>query len=334
MTLQNALEKLAKRESLTRDEARAVFLRVLRGEVSPAQLGALLMGLRSKGETGEELAGAVEAVRENAVRVDIGATPAIDTCGTGGDGLAMVNISTAAAFVVAGAGVPVAKHGNRSASGRVGSADVLAALGVPVERPAADVAASIRNKNFGFMFAPAFHPAMKHAAPVRRELGVRTIFNLIGPLANPALPPFQLVGVPEERFVDLVANAFASLGVKRAVVVHGAGGADEATLEGPARVAIVEGGGVRRDELDPRGLGLAAAPNAALAGGDAAANAAAIRRALGGEPSPVADAILLNAALAIWTTGKAASPCEGLERARESVKSGFASNALKEACAC
>ena len=330
MTLHDALEKLAKRASLSKDEARAVFLCVLRGEVSPAQLGALLMGLRTKGETGEELAGAVEAVRASAVRVEIGDCPAIDTCGTGGDGLAMVNISTAAAFVVAGAGVPVAKHGNRSASGRVGSADVLAALGVPVERPAGEVAAAIRNKNFGFMFAPAFHPAMKHAAPVRKELGVRTIFNLIGPLANPALPPFQLVGVPEERFVNLVANAFASLGVKRAMVVHGAGGADEATLEGPFHVALVEGGAVKRDVLDPRSAGFATAPNSALAGGDATANAAAIRAVLSGKSGPVADAVILNAGLAI-SVAKGFTVCEGVDAARESVKSGRAAKALEEA---
>lgn len=331
MTPRDALERLANRADLSREEARAVFLCVLRGEVSPAQLAAILMGLRAKGETGEELAGAVEAVRESAVRVDLGGIEAIDTCGTGGDGLATVNISTAAAFVVAGAGVPVAKHGNRSASGRVGSADVLAALGVAVERPAADVAADIRNKNFGFMFAPAFHPAMKHAAPVRKELGVRTIFNIIGPLANPALPPFQLVGVPEERFVDIVANALSRLGVKRALVVHGGGGADEATLSGENLLARVEGGAVRRETLDARSLGLAPAPVSALVGGDAAANAASIRRVFEGSPGPVADTVLLNAALAIWTAGRAGSPCEGLERARESVKSGSALRVLEGA---
>lgn len=330
MTLHDALEKLAKRESLTRDEARAVFLRVLRGEVSPAQLGALLLGLRSKGETGEELAGAVQAVRENAVRVDIGGCEAIDTCGTGGDGLGMINISTAAAFVVAGAGVPVAKHGNRSASGKVGSADVLAALGVPVERPAADVATAITKRGFGFMFAPSFHPAMKHAAPVRKELGVRTIFNLIGPLANPALPPFQLVGVPEERFVDLVANAFAALGVKRAMVVHGSGGADEATLEGPFVVAMVEDGAVKRDAMNPAELGFALAPNAALAGGDAAENAAAIRGVLEGKPGPVADAVLLNAALALATALRCPLR-DGVSLARTSVSSGRAAASLEAA---
>jgi len=330
MTIHDALEKIAKRASLSKDEARAVFLRVLRGEVSPAQLGALLMGLRTKGETGEELAGAVEAVRASAVRVEIGDCPAIDTCGTGGDGLAMVNISTAAAFVVAGAGVPVAKHGNRSASGRVGSADVLAALGVPVERPAGEVAAAIRNKNFGFMFAPAFHPAMKHAAPVRKELGVRTIFNLIGPLANPALPPFQLVGVPEERFVHLVAHAFASLGVKRAMVVHGAGGADEATLEGPVIAAVVDKGVVNHEVVDPASLGFQKAPNSSLAGGDAPTNAARIVSVLGGEPGPVADAVILNAGLAIAVVRHCAI-CEGVDAARESVKSGRAAKALEDA---
>lgn len=331
MTPQDAIETLAKGASLEREAARAVFLRVMRGEVSPAQLAAILMGLRTKGETGDELAGAVSAVRESAVRVEIGDCGAVDTCGTGGDGLATVNISTAAAFVVAGAGVPVAKHGNRSASGRVGSADVLAALGVRVERPAAEVAAAIRGKNFGFMFAPAFHPAMKHAAPVRKELGVRTIFNLIGPLANPALPPYQLVGVPEKRFLSIVAEALLSLGIRRAMVVHGAGGADEATLEGENLVAMVEGGRILYGTLDARSLGLAAAPASALAGGDAASNAAAIRRVLEGASGPVADTVLLNAALAIHAAERAATVCEALERARESVGTGRAAAALREA---
>jgi anthranilate phosphoribosyltransferase len=331
VTPQDALERLAKRAGLLREEARAVFLRVMRGEVSPAQLAAILMGLRAKGETGEELAGAVSAVRESAVRVEIGALGAVDTCGTGGDGLATVNISTAAAFVVAGAGVPVAKHGNRSASGRVGSADVLAALGVPVERPAGEVARAIRERGFGFMFAPAFHPAMKHAAPVRKELGIRTIFNLVGPLANPALPPYQVIGVPEPRFVRIVADALTSLGVRRALVVHGAGGADEATLAGENLMARVEFGRVHDETLESRALGLAPAPVSALAGGDASANAAAIVKVLKGGEGPVADTVLLNAALAIWTAGAAPSIAEGLESARESVRSSRALRILEGA---
>ncbi|NUN50386.1 MAG: anthranilate phosphoribosyltransferase, partial [Candidatus Brocadiae bacterium] len=312
MTPEHALEKLSKGQSLLREEARGVFLRVLRGEVSPAQTGALLMGLRQKGETAEELAGVVTAMRECMVPVDLGGIEAVDTCGTGGDGLATVNVSTAAAFVTAGAGVPVAKHGNRSASGKVGSADVLEALGVPVEKPAAEVARDVREHGLGFMFAPAFHPALRGLAPIRRELGMRTVFNLCGPLANPARPAFQVIGVPELRLVDLVAGTLAGLGVKRATVVHGAGGADEATLEARNAVATVNGGQRRSVLIDfSQAWGMPRVRTSELAGGTAAENAARIVEVLEGRPGPVAEVVILNAAVAIQTA-RGCAPAEAV----------------------
>ena len=326
--LRTYLRKVAGGESLTEAEAAEAFETIMSGSATEAQIGALLMGMRVRGETADEIAGAARVMRGKArkVRAPQGA---IDTCGTGGDAKGTHNISTCAAFVVAGAGVPVAKHGNRSISSRSGSADALAALGVNIECGPEAIARCIERAGLGFMFAPAHHAAMRHVGKVRTELGTRTIFNLLGPLANPANADYQIVGVFAEQWVEPIAHVLARLGVKRAWVVHGSDGLDELTTTGISQVAVLDGGKVSTFSISPRNAGLPEAKPDDLTGGDAAENAAHIRAVLGGNRRPFRDIVLLNAGAALLVAGKAKTLRDGVTLAAESIDSGKAKAVLE-----
>ena len=330
MNVQDALARLLDGHDLTRDEARAVMNEVMRGEATPAQIGGLLVALRLKGETADEIAGCAEAMREHMLPVRPRRADLVDTAGTGGDGAKTINISTAAALVAAAAGAGVAKHGNRAVSSASGSADVLEALGFELELPPERVAASIDELGFGFLFAPTHHPAMRHAAPVRRELAARTVFNVLGPLTNPAGARAQVVGVYAPELVRTIAEVLAQLGASRAFVVHGAGGIDELSPTGPNFVCEVVGGSVRARNIDPLELGVARCDPSELRGGSPAENAAAIRAVFAGENGGRRSAILLNAAGAIAAGGHAEDLREGLELARQAVDSGAAAARLEE----
>ncbi|HET9938665.1 MAG TPA: anthranilate phosphoribosyltransferase, partial [Gaiella sp.] len=324
----DALARIADGRDLTRDDARAVMDEVMRGEATPAQIGGLLVGLRAKGETVDEITGFAEAMREHVVPVRPTRTPLVDVVGTGGDGARTINISTAAAIVAASAGAGVAKHGNRAASSACGSADVLEALGLVLELPPERIAASIDEHGFGFMFARAHHPAMRHAAPVRQELGTRTVFNVLGPLANPAGARDGVFGVYAPALARTYAEALAGLGARRALVVHGAGGVDELTPSGPSLVVEVSDGRITEWQLDPATLGLAASEPAELRGGDAAENAAAIRRVLDGERGGRRDAIVLNAGAALVAAGVAETFQDGVATAAAAIDDGAAGAVL------
>src|SRR5881397_2838907 len=281
--LKALIAKAATGASLTREEAARGFDRMMSGEATPSQMGGLLMALRVRGETVDEITGAVTVMRQKMLRV--AAPPdAIDVVGTGGDASASYNISTCAAFIVAGAGIPIAKHGNRALSSRSGAADVLGALGVKIDLRPDEITRCIYEAGIGFMFAPAHHPAMKHVGPTRVELGTRTIFNLLGPLSNPAGVKRQMVGVFSRQWVEPLANVLKNLGSERAYVVHGSDGLDEITLCGPSHVAALENGAVRTFEIKPEELGLAPAKPEQLRGGDADYNAQALRAVLAGAP--------------------------------------------------
>ncbi len=311
--------------------ARDAMLEILRGEATPAQIAGLLVALRMKGETSAELTGFARAMRASARAVLPSQTPArnlVDTCGTGGDGGQTFNVSTCAALVVAGNGVPVAKHGNRSVSSRCGSADVLEALGVNVSLEAPNVARCIDEVGIGFLFAPSMHPAMRHAGPVRKQLGVRTAFNMLGPLTNPAGAGIQVIGVYEGRIVPLAARALASLGTRRAMVVHGCDGMDEITLAGPTRFAEVRNGEVREGEVAPADFGVSEATAADIAGGGAAENAARIRAVLAGEAGPCRDVVVANASAALRMAGRGDSWLESATLAERSIDSGAAAAKL------
>jgi anthranilate phosphoribosyltransferase len=328
MTVQQALARLLDGHDLSRAEARAVMNVVMEGEATPAQIGGLLVALRLKGETADEIAGCAEAMRTHVLAVRPQRDDLVDTAGTGGDGARTINISTAAALVAAAAGAGVAKHGNRAVSSASGSADVLEALGFRLELPPARIERSIEELGFGFLFAPTHHPAMRHAAPVRRELAARTVFNVLGPLTNPAGARAQVVGVYEPSLVRTIAEVLVQLGARRAFVVHGAGGIDELSPSGPNLVCEVVAGGVREREIDPLELGLPRCDPAELRGGSPEENAAAIRAVFRGENGGRRSAILLNAAGAIAAAGHAADLGEGLELAREAVDSGAAAARL------
>jgi anthranilate phosphoribosyltransferase len=331
--IQRAIARLLDRHDLARDEARAVMDEIMRGEATPAQIGGFLVALRAKGETVAEIAGCAEAMRDHVVAVRPTRTDLVDTAGTGGDGARTLNISTAAGIVAAAAGAAVAKHGNRAVSSASGSADVIEALGFNLELSPERIARSIDLHGFGFMFAPMHHPAMKHAAPVRRELGTRTVFNLLGPLTNPAGVRAQVVGVFSPELARTVADVLAALGTSRAFVVHGAGGVDELSPAGPNLVFEVVGETVSESSLDPADLGIERCDAAELRGSDPASNADAIRRVLGGEEGGRRDAILLNAAAAVVAAGIATDLPEGLELARDAVVSGAAAERLEQAAA-
>jgi anthranilate phosphoribosyltransferase len=315
---------------LTRAQAHDAMQEIMSGDATQAQIAGFLVALRAKGETADEIAGCAEAMREHVLPVQPKREDLVDTAGTGGDGKSTLNISTAAALVAAAAGAGVAKHGNRAASSQTGSADVLEALGFELDLTPERIAQSIDDLGFGFMFAQAHHPAMKHAAPVRRELGTRTVFNVLGPLTNPARARAQVVGVYSPDLVRPVAEALAQLGSRRAFVVHGAGGIDELSPVGPSQVSEVVDGGVRDRVIDPQELGIEPCELAALAGGTREENAASIRRVFGGEPGGARDAILLNAAGAIAAGGHAADLREGIAIARDALDSGAAASRLDE----
>lgn len=321
--LRGAIAKVAAGKSLSQEEAAEAFDLVMSGAATPVQIGALLMGLRARGETVEEIAGAARAMRAKVLTVRA-PEGAIDTCGTGGDGKGTFNISTCAAFVVAGAGVPVAKHGNRAISSRSGSADVLKELGVNIEASPETISRCIAECGLGFMFAPAHHAAMRHVAQVRTELGTRTILNLLGPLANPAGAKYQIVGVFGKEWVEPIAQVLALLGTVRAWVVHGSDGLDELTTTGISDVALVDAGKVSTFRISPRNAGLPDARPEDLTGGNAVENAAHIRALLGGLRGPLRDIVLLNAAAALLVAGKAKTLREGVALASESIDSGKA----------
>ena len=327
--MQTTLARLLDGHDLTRDEARAAMNTIMSGEATPAQIGGFLVALRLKGETADEIAGCAEAMRAHVLAVRPQREDLVDTAGTGGDGGRTFNISTAAALVAAAAGAGVAKHGNRAVSSSSGSADVLEALGFELELPADRIAESIDTLGFGFLFAPTHHPAMKHAAPVRRELAARTVFNVLGPLTNPAGARAQVVGVYSPDLVKTLAEVLAALGARRAFVVHGAGGIDELSPAGPNLVCEVVDGGVREREIDPLELGIPRCAPAVLRGGSPQETAAVNRDVFRGGNGGRRDAILLNAAGAIAAGGHAEDLGEGLEIARQTVESGAAAERLE-----
>ena len=324
-----AITAVADGRSLTRDEAREVMGVVMRGEATPAQIGGLLIGLRAKGETVDEITGFAEAMREHVLPVSPTRTPLVDVVGTGGDGAGTFNISTVAGVVAAAAGAAVAKHGNRAASSACGSADVLEELGLVLELPPERIALSIDDLGFGFMFARAHHPAMRHAAPVRQELGTRTVFNVLGPLANPAGARDGVFGVYSADLARTYAEALAGLGARRAFVVHGSGGIDELIPYAPSLVVEVVDGTIRESELDPRDLGLERSDPTELRGGSPSENADAIRRVLEGEQSGRRDAVVLNAAGALVAAGLVDDLADGIGAAARAVDSGDAGATLE-----
>jgi anthranilate phosphoribosyltransferase len=331
-----ALHQIANhRRSLSRDEARELMSAILNGQATDAQIAALLVALHMKGETVEEIVGFAEAIRvaaeplhlqrDSALDVsNTGRDALVDTCGTGGDASGTFNISTATALTVAGAGVRVAKHGNRSVTSKCGSADVMEALGININLPPARVAACLEQVGIAFLFAPAMHSAMKYVQPARRELRLRTVFNLLGPLTNPAQASAQVVGVYSAELVEKVAEALSMLGLTRALVVHGSDGLDEITVTGPTRIAELRNGAVRSYEVTPEQFGFERSPLDSLMGGDAAGNAAIIRAILNGEKSPKRDVVLLNSAAALVAAARADSIAEALPLATKSLDSGAA----------
>jgi anthranilate phosphoribosyltransferase len=320
------LHKIAARENLSAAEAHDAMLVILNGDATTPQISEFLVGLRSKGETAEELLGFARAMREKSGAIDVGldSEPLLDTCGRGGDGGATFNISTAAAFVVAGAGVRVAKHGNRSFSSQCGSADILEQLGVHVSLGPERVARAIREIGIGFLFAPLFHPAMKHAQPARAELKTRTVFNLLGPLTNPARATRQLIGAPSAQAAELMANALAGLGPERAFIVHGSDGLDEVTTTGSTLVFEVTAARVRSFTWSPADFGIPVTNSEALRGGDRACNARIATAVLQGQPGAHREIVLVNSAAALVAAGAATDLREAMERAAHSVDSGAA----------
>jgi anthranilate phosphoribosyltransferase len=328
--IQAVLAELLEGRHLSREQAREVMDEIMRGEATQAQIAGFLVALRLKGESADEIAGCAEAMRDHVLPVRPQRDDLVDTAGTGGDGSSTINISTAAAIVAAAAGAGVAKHGNRAVSSASGSADVLEALGFQLEQPPERIAQSIDELGFGFMFAPAHHPAMRHAAPVRRELGARTVFNVLGPLTNPAGARAQVIGVYAPSLVRTLAEVLAQLGARRAFVVHGAHGIDELSPAGPNDVCEVVDGEVRERVIDPIDLGIQRCDPAELRGGSPAENAEAIREVFAGANGGRRDAILLNAAGAIAASGHAEDLREGLELARRAIDSGDAAVRLDE----
>jgi anthranilate phosphoribosyltransferase len=328
--IQAAIQALLDGRDLTRDEAREVMSEIMAGDATPGQIGGFLVALRVKGETADEIAGCAEAMRSHVLPVQPNRDDLVDVVGTGGDGARTFNISTTAAIVAAAAGAAVAKHGNRAVSSVSGSADVLEALGFELEQPPERIAASIDDLGFGFMFAPLHHPAMRHAAPVRRELGTRTIFNVLGPLTNPAGARAGVFGVYSADVARTVADALAVLDSRRAFVVHGANAIDELSPAGANLVFEVVDGAVHERVIDPAELGIEVCDPAELSGGTPDENARTAREILSGAPGAKRDAVVLNAAGAIAAAGQAADLGEGLESARAAIDSGRAAERLEE----
>jgi anthranilate phosphoribosyltransferase len=321
------IAKVATGASLTREEAAGAFDRMMSGEATPSQMGGLLMALRVRGETVDEITGAVTTMRAKMLSVKAPAD-AVDVVGTGGDASGSFNISTCAAFIVAGAGVPVAKHGNRALSSKSGAADVLQSLGVRIELDSKQVSMCIRDAGIGFMFAPAHHPAMKNVGPTRVELGTRTIFNLLGPLSNPASVKRQMIGTFSKHWVEPMAQVLKNLGSESIWVVHGSDGLDEITTAGPTSVAALEGGKIRTFEVTPEDAGLPRSKPDALLGGDAEHNAKALLDVLKGKPGPFRDVSIFNAAAALIVAGKAKDLKQGALLAGKSIETGEAEGRL------
>lgn len=327
------LEKIIDRQDLTAGEAEQMMNLIMAGQATPVQVAGYLVALRMKGVAVSELVGSARAMRAHATPVRSSHLNLVDTCGTGGDGARTFNISTVAALVVAAAGVPVAKHGNRSVSSRCGSADVLEGLGVHIDLPAAALGQCLDEVGFAFLYAPRLHSGFRHAALPRRELGVRTIFNVLGPLTNPAGARFQLMGVYSAELVPPVAEALAQLGAERALVVHGDPGLDEISVCGRTHIARIEAGKVELTTMVPEDVGLTRVDAAALAGGDIADNVAIARRVLDGDPGPCRDAVLLNAGGALWTAGAATTIADGVKIAAETIDCGAAVHLVKRLAA-
>ena len=328
--LKETLARLAAGQSLTSDEAAAATGEIMDGAATPAQIGAFLTALRMKGETVDEIAGCARAMRQRAVRVDAGPGVILDTCGTGGDGLGTFNISTVAAIVAAACGARVAKHGNRAASSKCGSSDLLEALGVRIENPKEKIEKILREVGIAYLHAPNFHPAMKHAGPVRKELGFRTIFNLLGPLCNPAGANAQVIGIFSPGLVRPMAQVLQALGSSHAFTFHGHGGLDELSTTGENRAIEMSGGALVEVTIGPATVGVPTAAAADLAGGDAAANAAIAREILGGQKGPRRDIVVLNAAVALVAAGQAKTPKEGAQKAVDALDSGAARKKLDQ----
>lgn len=331
--LKDALARLAAAESMSADEAAAAMGEIMDGAATPAQIAGFLTALRMKGETVDEIAGCARAMRQRSVKVDPGPGVVLDTCGTGGDGLGTFNISTIAAFVVAACGVKVAKHGNRAASSKCGSADLLEALGVKIEIPKEKLERILRDVGIAYLHAPSFHPAMKHAGPVRKELGFRTIFNLLGPLCNPAGANVQVIGVFASRLVRPVAEVLQALGSTRAFTFHGHGGLDELSTTGENRAVDMNGGLITEWTIGPETAGLAPAKAADLLGGSVAENVAIAKDILAGNGGAKRDIVVLNAAVALVAAGKAKTPKEGAQKAADALESGAARKKLEELAA-
>ena len=325
------IKELQAGNTVSGEATETVFSAIMNGEATPAQIAAILMGLSIRGESPEVVAGAAAAMRAAATRIDPKRTGLVDTCGTGGDGSSTFNISTAVALVAAACGVPVAKHGNRAMSSKSGAADVLEALGVNIGIAPEQVADCIDSVGIGFLFAPSHHPAMRHAGPVRREMGVRTVFNLLGPLTNPAGAEYQVLGVYAREKLELVAGALERLGCRRALVVHGRDGLDEITTTNITDAILVEAGQEPiAFEIDPAAFGIPYTVPEALCGGDAATNAAILRHIFAGQQGAGRDIVLLNAAAVLWIAGHANGIAEGLAMAADAIDSGKAQKKLDE----
>ncbi len=326
--IREATTKVIEGASLTRDEAAAAMTEIMDAACTPAQFGAFVTALRAKGETADEIAGCLAVMRDKALPVSV-SQPVADTCGTGGDGVGTFNVSTATALVLAAAGQPVAKHGNRAMSSACGSADVLEALGVQIELGPEAVAQCIEQVGIGFMFAQAYHPAMKFAAPLRREIGIRTIFNILGPLTNPAGASYRVFGVADPGLADDIAHALSALGVSRALVVHGeADGVDEISISGPTLVTEWNGNDVQNYRLAPADFGLATAPVSEIRGGSVDENAQYVRDVVAGAPGPRRDVVVMNAAAGLVVSGRAGDWKEGAQQATAAIESGQAAAKL------
>jgi anthranilate phosphoribosyltransferase len=330
MMIADLVRKAADRQDLSSDEAQAAMSAIMAGQATPAMIAAFLVAMRMKGETVDEVTAFARVMRAHVLPVKTSRRPLVDTCGTGGDDIKTFNVSTAAAFVAAGAGVAIAKHGNRSVTSKCGSADVLEALGIRFDLPPDRVARCVDEVGIGFMFAPAYHPAMKHAAPVRRELGLRTVFNALGPLTNPAMADAQVLGVYRPEMTELHAGVLKNLGSKRAYVVHGVGGLDELSTLGETRVAELKNGEVRTYTIAPEDLGLRRARPEDLQGRTPEENARTLMAILEGEKDPARDIVVLNAAAAIAAGGKTETLAEAMPLAEESLDSGAALGKLHE----
>jgi len=325
---QECLKKIIQRQDLSEEEMAEVMMEVMSGNATDAQIGALMAALATKGETFSELAGAARAMRRKAVRIQTTADTVVDTCGTGGDRALTFNISTTAAFVVAGCGVTVAKHGNRSVSSKCGSADLLEALGMRLDVPPEVVEEAVQQIGIGFLFAPVFHGAMRFAAKARKEVGIRSIFNMLGPLTNPAGANCQLLGVFAPELTEMFAQALRLLGARRAFVVHGRDGLDEITVCAPTRVSELSDGLIKTYDLTPEQLLGRRAQPFDLTGGDSSVNAQIARRVLSGEKGPKRDVVVVNAAAALIAAGKAAEFSEAIKLAEDAIDQGAAAAKL------